>query len=90
MEAADNNYDKLMDMFADSQRTVERMRVELNLGTQLVQNLQEEKLHLLEELEGFSKEKLTSAQNEEHLAQLRQLSEPDFEELIVVRKTLLI
>ena len=73
LEEADNNYDKLMDSFADSQRTVERMRAELMVGAQLVQKLQEEKLQLLEEIEEISKENIANAQDEEQLEHIRQL-----------------
>src|SRR5579864_1867239 len=56
LEESDNNYDTLMDSFAESQRTVERMRAELNLGAQLVQKLQEEKVALLEKVDELSSE----------------------------------
>ena len=71
LEEADNNYDKLMDSFADSQRTIERMRAELNLGAQLVQKLQDEKVHLLEK--EIPKENASKVQNEEQIQQIRQL-----------------
>jgi myosin heavy chain 9/10/11/14 len=73
LEEADNNYDKLMDSFADSQRTVERMRSELQLGAQLVQKLQEEKLQLLAELEDVSRENSARVQDEEQIIRVRQL-----------------
>lgn len=73
LEEADNNYDKLMDGFADSQRTVERMRAELTLGAQLVQKLQEEKLHLLEEVEEASQKNVVKIQDEDQIQKLRQL-----------------
>jgi uncharacterized protein YdcH (DUF465 family) len=76
LEDADNNYDKLMDAFADSQRTVERMRAELNLGAQLVQNLQDEKLHLMDEIEGLSRENIIEVQDEEQIKHARELSYP--------------
>ena len=76
LEEADNNYDKLMDNFAESQRTVERMRNELNLGAQLVEKLQEEKLQLLEEIEEISRENEAQIQNEEQAQQIRQLFPP--------------
>ena len=74
LEEADDNYDKLMDGFADSQRTVERMRAELNVGAQLVQKLQDEKLQLLEEIEEASRENAVKVQYEEQIQQIRQLS----------------
>jgi hypothetical protein len=73
LEEADNNYDKLMDGFADSQRTVERMRAELTLGAQLVQKLQEEKLHLLEEIGEASRKNVVKVQDEDQIQQMRQL-----------------
>ena len=74
LEEADNNYDKLMDGFAESQRTVERMRAELSLGAQLVQKLQGEKVQLLEEIEEVSRENANATQNEEQIKRLRELS----------------
>jgi myosin protein heavy chain len=76
LEEADNNYDKLMDAFAESQRTVERMRADLNLGAQLVEKLQKEKLDLLEEIEEVSREATNNIQNEEQMQQMRQLLFP--------------
>ena len=76
LEESDNNYDNLMDSFAESQRTVERMRSELNLGAQLVQKLQEEKIELLEEIEELSNENGRNTPSEEHLERIRQLSSP--------------
>lgn len=76
LEEADNNYDKLMDGFADSQRTVERMRAELNLGAQLVQNMQDEKLHLMDEIERLSRENIVKAQSEEQIKRSRELLSP--------------
>ena len=76
LEEADDNYDKLMDGFAESQRTVERMRTELTVGAQLVQKLQDEKMHLMEEIEEISRENASKAQNEEHIQQIRHLSFP--------------
>lgn len=73
-EESDNNYDKLMDGFAESQRTVERMRAELSLGAQLVQKLQEEKVQLLEEIEEVSRDNTSAAQNEEQIQHIRELS----------------
>jgi chromosome segregation ATPase len=73
LEEADNNYDKLMDGFAESQRTVERMRAELNLGAQLVQKLQDEKLHLIEELDEVSRDNEQRAQNEDQALRIREL-----------------
>jgi hypothetical protein len=73
LEDADNNYDKLMDMFADTQRNVDRMRMDLNVGAQLIEKLQEEKLHLLEELEKASREQAANARNEDYLSQIREL-----------------
>jgi myosin protein heavy chain len=90
LEEADNNYDKLMDSFADSQRTVERMRAELTLGAQLVQKLQEEKLQLLEEIEEVSKENIVKIPDEEQLEHIRQLYIHFHLILILVRKTSLI
>jgi len=72
LEEADNNYDKLMDGFADSQRAVERMRAELTLGAQLVQKLQEEKFQLLEEIEA-SRNHVVKVQDEDQIQQMRQL-----------------
>jgi hypothetical protein len=74
LEESDNNYDKLMDGFAESQRTVERMRAELSLGAQLVQKLQEEKVQLLEEIEEVSRDNVSAAQNEEQIQHIRELS----------------
>jgi chromosome segregation ATPase len=79
LEEADNNYDKLMDGFAESQRTVERMRAELNLGAQLVQKLQEEKVQLLEEIDEVSP-------NEEQMQHIRDLSSSTIIWLMVVRR----
>jgi chromosome segregation ATPase len=76
LEEADNNYDKLIDGFADSQRTVERMRAELNLGAQLVQSLQDEKLHLMDEIERLSRENIIKVQDEEEIRRARELSYP--------------
>jgi chromosome segregation ATPase len=73
LEEADNNYDKLMDSFADSQRTVEKMRSELQLGAQLVQKLQDEKLQLVAELEEVSRDTVSKAQEEENLARIEEL-----------------
>jgi chromosome segregation ATPase len=73
LEEADNNYDKLMDSFADSQRTVERMRSELQLGAQLVQKLQEEKLQLLAELEDVSRNNASRIHDEEQIARVSEL-----------------
>jgi len=74
LEEADNNYDKLMDGFAESQRTVERMRAELNLGAELVQKLQEEKVQLLEEIDEVSRDNTSAAPNEEQMQHIRDLS----------------
>jgi len=87
LEEADNNYDKLMDSFADSQRTVERMRSELTLGAQLVQKLQEEKLQLLEEIEEVSKDNTVRIPDEEQIEHIRELYIFFHSRLIVVRKT---
>ena len=76
LEEADDNYDKLMDGFAESQRTVERMRAELTFGAQLVQKLQDEKVHLMEEIKEISREHVSKEQNEEQIQQIRQLSFP--------------
>jgi chromosome segregation ATPase len=76
LEEADDNYDKLMDGFAESQRTVERMRAELSLGAQLVQKLQDEKMHLMEEIKEISSQNVSKAQNEVQIQQTRQLSFP--------------
>ena len=76
LEEADDNYDKLMDGFAESQRTVERMRAELTFGAQLVQKFQDEKVHLMEEIKEISREHVSKAQNEEQIQQIRQLSFP--------------
>lgn len=76
LEEADDNYDKLMDGFAESQRAVERMRAELSLGAQLVQKLQDEKTHLMEEIKEISRENVNKAQNEEQIQQIRQLFSP--------------
>jgi uncharacterized protein YdcH (DUF465 family) len=86
LEEADNNYDKLMDSFADSQRTVERMRADLTLGAQLVQKLQEEKLQLLEEIEEVSKENIVKVPDEEQIEHIRELYVHFNSQLIVVRK----
>jgi len=86
LEEADNNYDKLMDSFADSQRTVERMRSELTLGAQLVQKLQEEKLQLLEEIEEVSRENSVRIPDEQ-IEQIRELYIHFHSQLIVVRRT---
>lgn len=90
LEEADNNYDKLMDGFAESQRTVEKMRIELNLGAQLVQKVQEEKLQLLREIEDISRENDSIIQNEEQAQQIRQLFCLFKFSLISVRITLLV
>jgi chromosome segregation ATPase len=90
LEEADNNYDKLMDSFADSQRTVERMRAELTFGAQLVQKLQEEKLQLREEIEEISRENTVKVPDEEQLEHIRQLYIHFHPVLILVRKTSLI
>jgi len=87
LEEADNNYDKLMDSFADSQRTVERMRAELTFGAQLVQKLQEEKLQLREEIEEISRENTVKVPDEEQLEHIRQLYIHLHRLLILVRKT---
>lgn len=76
LEEADDNYDKLMDGFAESQKTVERMRAELTLGAQLVQKLQDEKMHLTEEIKEISRENVSKAQNEEQIQEIRRLSFP--------------
>jgi chromosome segregation ATPase len=87
LEEADNNYDKLMDSFAESQRTVERMRSELTIGAQLVQKLQEEKLELLEEIEDVSREIETEkVMDDEQLEKMRQLYCPLIITLMLVRK----
>jgi myosin heavy chain 9/10/11/14 len=89
LEEADNNYDKLMDSFAESQRTVERMRSELTIGAQLVQKLQEEKLELLEEIEEVSREIGTEKViDEEHLEKMRHLYCPPNFVLMIVRRRL--
>lgn len=77
LEEADNNYDKLMDAFAESQKTVERMRADLTLGAALVEKLQEEKLHLLDEIDEVSKERVVKVQDEEQIKHMRQLSVPN-------------
>jgi myosin heavy chain 9/10/11/14 len=74
LEESEDNYDDLMDSFAQSQRTVERMRSELNVGAQLVQKLQDEKVQLLEEIKELEKENAEAAQSEELLQTVRQLS----------------
>ena len=86
LEEADNNYDKLMDGFAESQRTVERMRAELSLGAQLVEKLQEEKVQLLEEIEEVSRDNASSVPNEEQMQHFRDLSCSTIMRLMVVRR----
>ena len=87
LEEADNNYDKLMDSFAESQRTVERMRSELTIGAQLVQKLQEEKLELLEEIEEVSREiEAEKVVDEEQLEKMRRLYFPLMFILMIVRR----
>jgi hypothetical protein len=42
-----------------------------------VEKLQEEKLHLLDEIDEVSKERVVKVQDEEQIKQMRQLSVPD-------------
>src|SRR5579862_31969 len=73
LEESEDNYDSLMDSFADSQRTVERMRADLNLGAQLVQKLQEEKVQLLEEIRELEEDNAAAAHDEQLSERLQQM-----------------
>lgn len=73
LEEADLNYDKMVDLFAESQRTVEKMRNELNIGAQLVQKVQGEKLQLMEEVATLSREISAQHQSEDQSNRIRDL-----------------
>jgi len=88
LEESEDNYDNLMDSFADSQRTVERMRQELNLGAQLVQKLQDEKLQLMEELNELHEENAEVEQAQELLEKMRVMFDPRLLRLTTGRITM--
>ena len=88
LEESEDNYDNLMDSFADSQRTVERMRQELNLGAQLVQKLQDEKLQLMEELNELHEENAEAEQAQELLEKMRVMFDPRLLRLTTGRITM--
>lgn len=88
LEESEDNYDNLMDSFADSQRTVERMRQELNLGAQLVQKLQDEKLQLMEEINELHEENAEAEQTQGLLEKMRMMFDPGLLRLIIGRTTM--
>ena len=73
LEEADLNYDKTVDLFAESQRTVEKMRTELSIGAQLVQKVQDEKVLLMKEIDKLSQQNMVRQESENQSGRIRDL-----------------
>jgi len=73
LEEADLNYDKMVDLFAESQRTVEKMRTELSIGAQLVQKVQDEKVLLMKEIDKLSQQNMVRQESENQSGRIRDL-----------------
>jgi len=66
----------MVDLFAENQRTVEKMRTELSIGAQLVQKFQDEKVSLMKEVERLSQQNMAMQESENQADRIHDLFKP--------------
>jgi len=72
----------MVDLFAEHQRTVEKMRTELSIGAQLVQKVQDEKVLLMKEVDRLSQQNMAMQESENQADRIRDLFKPPAARLI--------